>query len=158
MVSLLDVNTLVALAWPNHVHYAAAHTWFERHHTDGWATCPLTESGFVRVSSNPAATREAKTPGEAVLLLRRMVDLPGHVFWDDSTSLARSEDLPLERLTGHQQVTDAHLLLLTIQHRGQLVTFDTGLRQLIPPNYEDDLLTILSTMQVLGSTSSTRIT
>lgn len=57
MAALLDVNLLVALAWPNHVHHQAALGWFQRNQAAGWATCPLTESGFVRVSSNSASSR-----------------------------------------------------------------------------------------------------
>jgi toxin-antitoxin system PIN domain toxin len=88
MVSLLDVNLLIALAWPNHVHHRTAMTWFQRHQEDGWATCPVTQSGFVRVSSNPQAVSDARSPAEAVLLLRRIVALPHHEFWQDDVALA----------------------------------------------------------------------
>jgi toxin-antitoxin system PIN domain toxin len=143
VVSLLDVNALVALAWPNHVHHAPAREWFRRHHREGWATCPVTESGFVRVSSNPRATPEARTPGEAVLLLRRLVEVPGHEFWADDVSLARSERLPIERLTGHRQVADAHLLLLAAERGGRLVTFDRGASHLVPDGSAGEVLLVL---------------
>lgn len=144
MTSLLDVNTLLALAWPNHVHHRPAQRWFRDHHAHGWATCPLTESGFVRVSSSPQATAEAKSPAEAVLLLRRLVALEGHAFWADDVSLAREEHLPLERLIGYRQVTDAHLLTLAIHHGGRLVTFDRAIRTLVPAASDpDDVLLVL---------------
>ncbi len=143
MVSLLDVNTLVALAWPNHVHHEPAHRWFAEHHTHGWATCPLTESGFVRVSSSPLATPEARRPGEAVLLLRKIVELPHHTFWTDAVSLARSEEIRLETITGHRQVTDLHLLLLVIANGGRLVTFDRGVEQLLPSGVGSEALVVL---------------
>lgn len=54
MVALLDVNVLVALFDPAHVHHDAAHAWFGEHCAQGWATCALTENGLVRVLSNPA--------------------------------------------------------------------------------------------------------
>jgi predicted nucleic acid-binding protein len=54
--ALLDINVLVALAWPNHVHHETALHWFEVNHTYGWATSPLTQSGFVRVSPISAST------------------------------------------------------------------------------------------------------
>jgi toxin-antitoxin system PIN domain toxin len=79
MICLLDVNLLVALAWPNHVHHAAALGWFRRNQATGWATCPLTQSGFVRVSSNSAMVSDARSPQEAIQLLRRIVALPHHV-------------------------------------------------------------------------------
>lgn len=132
MIPLLDVNLLVALAWPNHVHHRAAHTWFRRVHAEGWATCPITQSGFVRVSSNRAVVPDAASPRDAVLLLREMVELPGHVFWSDEVSIARSDAFALDRLTGHRQVTDAHLLTLAVQHGGRVATLDRRLAAIVP--------------------------
>ena len=140
---LLDVNALVALAWPNHIHHAAVMRWFAEQHPDGWATCPLTESGFVRVSSNPLATAEAKTPAEALSLLREMVALPGHHFWLDDVSLAHSDLIDAGMLHGYRQVTDAHLLALTLRRGGRLVTFDRGVRHLIPAASADDDVVVL---------------
>ena len=140
---LLDVNAFVALAWPNHIHHAPVMRWFATHHTDGWATCPLTESGFVRVSSNPLATSEAKSPAEALSLLREMVALPGHHFWHDDVSLAKADLVDAAKLHGYRQVTDAHLLSLTIRRGGRLVTFDRGVRHLIPADTDDDDLVVL---------------
>ncbi len=143
METLLDVNTLVALAWPNHVHHSAAHAWFTEHHARGWATCPLTQSGFVRISSNPRATPVAKTPAEALLLLRRIVALPGHAFWPDDVSLASDENVTPARLLGHRQVTDAHLLCLAICRGGRLATFDRGVRDLVPDGHDSERLVVL---------------
>lgn len=140
---LLDVNALVALAWPNHVHHAPVTEWFGAHHAGGWATCPLTESGFVRVSSNPLVTSEARSPAEALVVLREIVALPGHHFWHDDVSLAKADIIDAARLHGHRQVTDAHLLALTIRRGGRLVTFDGGIRHLIPPDADEDLLVLL---------------
>lgn len=136
MIALLDVNVLVALAWPNHVHHEAAHRWFAgRHKRDGWATCSLTEGGFVRVSSNPALP-QARSPREALELLRRMVAIPGHHFWSDDVSLARDEVGLADRIVGHRQVTDAHLLRLAIRREGRLATFDRGVAELVPASLE----------------------
>jgi len=132
VIALLDVNVLVALAWPNHVHHRPALRWFRENQDDGWATCPMTQSGFVRVSSNRSALPDAKSPHEAVLLLRRIADLPGHVFWDDDVAMATSNEVEPSRLQGHRQVTDAHLVALAIRRNGCLATFDGGVRQLIP--------------------------
>jgi len=132
VIALLDVNLLVALAWPNHIHHAPALRWFRENRGDGWATCPLTQSGFVRVSSNHSALPDAKSPHEAVLLLRRIVDLPGQVFWNDDVALANAEEFEPSKLQGHRQVTDAHLVALAIRRNGCLATFDGGIRQLVP--------------------------
>jgi len=132
VIGLPDVNVLVALAWPNHVHHERARAWFEEHHRRGWATSPLTESGFVRVSSNRKVIPDARRPGEAILLLREMTSLPGHAFWRDDTSIARSRWVAAERLVGHGQVTDAHLVALCLERKGRLVTFDGGVADVLP--------------------------
>ena len=129
---LLDVNVLVALAWPNHVHHAAALAWFGKLGKDGFATCPVTQSGFVRVSSNARAIPSARTPREAHEILRRIVALPGHVFWTDDIDISSSEHIAWERLGSHSQVTDAHLLAIAIRHDGRLATLDRALSDLAP--------------------------
>ena len=144
MIALPDVNVLVALAWPNHVHHERARSWFEASHRKGWATCPVTESGFVRVSSNRKVIPEARRPGDAILLLREMTALAGHVFWADGTSLARSRWIAADRLVGHGQVTDAHLCAVALEHRGRLVTFDGGVADVLPRGIDArDVLTVL---------------
>jgi uncharacterized protein len=132
MTHLLDVNLLVALAWPNHIHHAAALNWFRRNQATGWATCALTESGFVRVSSNSSAVPEARSPLEAIHLLRRIVALPHHVFWHDDVSMASSEFIDEVPLAGYRQVTDAHLLTLAQHRGGRLATLDGKMRSLVP--------------------------
>jgi hypothetical protein len=144
VIGLPDVNVLVALAWPNHVLHERARAWFEDSHRRGWATCPVTESGFVRVSSNRKVIPEARRPGEAILLLREMTALPGHVFWSDDTSIARSPWIAAERLVGHGQVTDAHLAALSLRRKGRLVTFDRGIADVLPKGVEAGaVLTVL---------------
>lgn len=101
----------------------------------GWATCPLTQSGFIRVSSNPTALPDAKSPQEALLLLRRIVALPHHQFWEDGVSLATSNLVDVKRLTGYRQVTDLHLVTLALQKGGRLATIDGKIRSLVPRGY-----------------------
>jgi len=134
--ALLDVNVLVALAWPNHIHHARAHAWFASARGRGWATCPLTQSGFVRVSSNTAAIPDARTTGEALALLKRIVRLPGHEFWPDDVSAADDRARVFARVVGYRQVSDAHLLSLAIRRGGRLATFDAGIRDLVPPELD----------------------
>ena len=144
MTVLPDVNVLVALAWPNHLHHEAARGWFEKSHRGGWATCPLTESGFVRVSSNRKVIPSARRPEEAIGLLRQLTSLPGHTFWIDDTSIARSRWIAAGRLLGHGQVTDAHLVALSLRRRGRLATFDRGVAEVLPPGVPaSDVLTLL---------------
>ena len=98
----------------------------------GWVTCPMTQAGFVRVSSNPGSISAAVSPRDALDLLARMTRHADHRFWPDDVSLA---DLPAElraSLVGHRQVTDACLLSLAIAHQGTLATFDRGIMSLVP--------------------------
>jgi toxin-antitoxin system PIN domain toxin len=127
---LLDVNVLVALAWPSHVHHAAADAWFVEDGRKAWATTPVTENGFVRVSSNPRAIDGAVSPATAVALVAEMRRQRGHAFWPADISLADLDPPDLAAVVGHRQVTDAYLLALARRHEGVLVTFDDGLRPL----------------------------
>ncbi len=132
MISLLDVNVLVALAWPNHVHHDAATKWFKANQRSGWATCPITQSGFVRVSANERIVPLARPVSEALGVLRRLTELAGHHFWIDDVQISRSPYVQQERLMSHRQIADAHLLAIALRHKGRMATFDRGIRHLDP--------------------------
>ncbi len=127
-VGLLDVNMLIALAWPSHVHHQEARAWFGKHARAGWATCPFTQCGFVRTSSNEKFISEAVSPQDALALLREVVAHRHHRFWPDDIGLAQA---PTDLLVGHRQVTDAYLLGLAIRNQGRLVTLDTEVASLL---------------------------
>src|SRR5579884_4261339 len=80
---LLDTNVLMALGWPTHVHYDTARKWLASLGADLWATCPITESGFVRLSSNPRCVDQATTPQGAIVMLRELIQFGNHRFWND---------------------------------------------------------------------------
>jgi toxin-antitoxin system PIN domain toxin len=126
-VALLDVNALVALAWDSHVHHARVRTWFDLHGQNGWATCPVSESGFVRVSSNPKVLPSPISVAAARQVLAALRAAGSHRFLTDDVSLT-DPDVP--DLAGYRQVTDAHLLTLARRRGVRLVTFDTGLATL----------------------------
>lgn len=132
----MDVNVLVALAWPNHIHHRRALEWFGGVRDEGWATCPATEAGFVRVTSNVRAIPDARPPAEALALLREIRDVAGHQFWNDDVSPVDPEATPFERVVGYRQVTDAHLLSLALRREGCLATFDRGAVELAPSGVE----------------------
>jgi toxin-antitoxin system PIN domain toxin len=125
VVSLLDVNVLLALAWPNHQHHRLAEDWFLRHAKAGWATCALTELGFVRLSSNPAYSKNAVSPLNAIGLLAELRSMGKHTFWQAMPSVVNLKHLPL---AGHRQLNDALLVVLAEEQRGRVVTFDGGAR------------------------------
>jgi uncharacterized protein len=123
-VALLDTNVLLALAWPNHQHHAAAHHWFTAHAKKGWATCAFTQLGFIRLSANPAYTADAVSPRDAAALLNQWTQLKSHRFW---TSPAANNPAIYDRAIGHQQVNDAWLVEVARRNGGRLVTLDTRL-------------------------------
>lgn len=130
-VHLLDVNVLIALAWPQHIHHGEAHTWFDKVGRRAWSTCPISELGFIRISSNPKIIRDAVSPRDAVGLLKQISALPGHEFWSDIVAPVQAAALSSLALVGHRQVTDAYLLALAQHHKGKLATLDGGLSELI---------------------------
>jgi len=129
---LLDVNVVIALAWPLHMHHAVAHAWFERVGHKSWSTCPLTQLAFVRISSNSKIISAAVSPRAAVHALGQMVGLAGHVFWADDLQVNDLASFSSKALVGHRQVTDAYLIELAKRHKGKLATLDRGLADLLP--------------------------
>jgi hypothetical protein len=127
LISLLDVNVLVALFDPAHVHHETTHGWFGGHRAAGWATCPLTENGFARVLSNPAYPGNGTTLEDAVRRLERFRGSGDHTFWPDSVSLCDASRFDLRHVGGWRQVTDAYLLALAVAHDGRLATLDRGI-------------------------------
>jgi hypothetical protein len=129
---LLDASVFIALAWPEHSAHERASRWFARHGREGWATCPITQIALVRVLSNPAFSPRALTPANAMRVLNRNLELPGHRFWSDSTSLHEAMARLPSVLTGHRQITGAYLVGLALHNRGKLATLDRGIAQIAP--------------------------
>jgi toxin-antitoxin system PIN domain toxin len=126
-VTLLDVNVLVALLSQDSDSHDAAQRWFLHHARKGWATCPFTQAGFVRIISNPASSRHVIRPPQAIEVLEDSLKFPVHEFWKDDLSMAEATADFGEYLTGHQQTNDAYLLGLASRHKGRIVTFDRGI-------------------------------
>jgi len=130
---LLDTNLLIALLWPSHERHDLVLKWFTRHRAKGWATCPLTQAGFVRIVSNPAFSRDAVQPREAIHVLSANTAAKDHAFWPDDVPFAEAVAFAGVRLVGHQQVTDAYLLGLAIRRGGVLATLDQRIAVLTAP-------------------------
>lgn len=135
---LLDVNVLLALAWPTHQHHRAAHRWFRDESRHGWATCALTQLGFVRLSSNPSYSADAVSPQDGAALLVQLTAHAKHRFWAELPAIGMEM---LRQATGHQQVMDAYLVGLARSHRGRVVTFDARLKSHADG---DDLVTTIT--------------
>ena len=126
-IALLDVNVLLALSNPKHTHHEIAHDWFADHHERGWATCAITQNGFIRVLSNTAARAGIFRPAEVVDLLRRFCSAKEHVFWPDEVSLTDSTLFNASLIRGYRQVSDVYLLGLAKKMGGYLATFAAGI-------------------------------
>ena len=131
---LIDTNVLIALLWPSHAQHTRAVRWFTRHRSNGWATCPFTQAGFVRIVSNPAFSRDAVTPRDAVGVLAANTASKDHAFWPDELPLAEAIAFAGSKLLGHQQVTDAYLLGLVLRRGGRLATLDERITALTEPD------------------------
>jgi uncharacterized protein len=130
---LLDTNLLIALLWPSHERHELALKWFARQRAKGWATCPLTQAGFVRIVSNPGFSRDAVQPRDAIHVLSANTAAKDHAFWPDELPVAKAVAFTGVRLMGHQQVTDAYLLGLAIHRGGVLATLDQRIASLTEP-------------------------
>lgn len=121
-IHLLDVNVLLALFDPWHAFYETTHKWFESNKGAGWATCPITENGFIRLSSHP---RYQNRPGEANEIaekLNQFCDDPDHQFWAADVRLG--DIVKPGTVFTHGQVTDIYLLGLAVRNGGKLATLD----------------------------------
>ncbi|RST86313.1 PIN domain-containing protein [Aquibium carbonis] len=124
MRSLLDVNVLLALFDPIHVHHERAHRWWSSDAGDGWATCPITQNGFLRVVSNPNYPSPIPL-SDAQTLLSRQIGAASHEFWQDTISLTDAGRFDFNAIRGPKQLTDVYLLALALSNAGRLITFDT---------------------------------
>jgi toxin-antitoxin system PIN domain toxin len=124
--ALLDVSVLLALLDSDHIDHERATDWLDDEVRSGWASCAITENGFVRIISQQRYPSPI-TPAEAVELLAHACARPHHEFWLCDASLLDSGTVDRTRLHGHRQVTDAYLLALATRHDGRLVTFDQSI-------------------------------
>jgi uncharacterized protein len=129
MAALLDVNALIALVDWDHVGHEAMQSWFLRHQSSGWATCPLTENGMVRVLSQATYASGQRTPGEAIGILRalRIAFEKSHQFWPDDVSISDESVFHDALIAGARLVTNVYLLGLAARHRAKLISFDRAL-------------------------------
>lgn len=122
-ISLLDVNVLIALCDGRHEHHALAADWFLAHAARGWASCPLTQNGTLRIMSAPAYPG-ARPVAQVLAQLQTLCASAHHRFWPDALSLVQSDVLNPRHVLGHRQLTDSYLLALAVHQQGCLVTLD----------------------------------
>ncbi|MFZ1699819.1 MAG: TA system VapC family ribonuclease toxin [Pyrinomonadaceae bacterium] len=125
MRSLLDINILLALHDPDHVHSEAAHDWWSENSAEGWASCPISENGFVRICSGAVySPRLGFSVDQCIGLLRAFQKEHDHEFWPDTVSLSDFNIFSFDRIVGPRQLTDVYMLALAVINNGRLVTFD----------------------------------
>jgi toxin-antitoxin system PIN domain toxin len=128
---LLDVNVLLALSDPMHVHHAAAHRWFAARGPAAWATCPFTENGFVRIASHPNYPNRPGDIPAVLAILRQLCAVEGHHFWAADVSIR--DVLQPSMLITHAHVTDIYLLSLAVHKGGKLATLDRRIPAAVIP-------------------------
>jgi len=122
---LLDINLLLALTDPMHIHHEFAHDWFAAEGMHDWATCPITENGFVRIASHPNYPNSPGNSTVVLAILRQLCQTPGHHFWSEEISIR--EALAPEVIITHAQITDVYLLGLAVHNKGKMATFDKSI-------------------------------
>lgn len=126
MRALLDVNVLLALFDVGHLFHDRARAWWRVNSDFGWASCPLTENGYLRIVSQRSYQRSVRL-SDAVVQLRNWAVPPLHEFWPDDISLLDEARISYAHLLGPKQIMDVYLLALAVRHGGRLVTLDRGI-------------------------------
>jgi toxin-antitoxin system PIN domain toxin len=123
MRALLDVNVLIALHDANHAQHALASEWFIAHAAAGWASCPLTQNGVLRIMAHRSYSNP-QPMSVLVAMLRASTQSAIHTFWPDDLSLLDAQHFQHARIHSPKQLTDLYLLALAVKHGGRLVSFD----------------------------------
>jgi toxin-antitoxin system PIN domain toxin len=126
LTSLFDLNVLIAMFDEEHIHYERAHRWWGRNRQHGWASCPITQNGFVRVVSQPSYSNSIPVT-DAIALLRRAVAHRDHTFWPDDLSVVDPAHFDHTQIRAPRQLTDLYLLALAVKNDGRLVTMDDAI-------------------------------
>ena len=125
MRSLLDVNVLLALLDANHLHHGLVMAWWKENQGQGWASCPLTQNGVLRIMSGSSYLNR-QAPAVVAERLGLATAHNSHKFWPDTLSLLEAGLLKWERVIGSRQITDTYLLALAVKNGGRFVTLDKG--------------------------------
>jgi len=126
MRALLDVNVLIALLDAGHVHHTVARDWLHQNIGQGWASCPLTQNGCIRILSQ-SNYPGAQAPALVSARLAGACNTEWHEFWPDSISLLQPGVLEWRQILGSRNLTDSYLLALAVRNGGRLVTLDRSI-------------------------------
>lgn len=141
--ALLDVNVLIALLDANHIHHTTAKQWLTDNAVGGWASCPITQNGCVRILSAPKYPN-ATTAQDAIRRLAKATSTISHHFWPDSVSLFQPGLVNWQKALTSRTITDAYLLALAVKNNGRFVTFDRGINTEFVTGANREHLTVLA--------------
>jgi toxin-antitoxin system PIN domain toxin len=134
---LLDTNVLIPLLWPLHAEQGKVREWFKAVAADSFATCSLTQAGFLRITCSPAIVGERYELSDARALLLEFTNWSGHAFWPTTLSFFEATASFERRMHGPKQITDAYLLGIAKHHGGKLATLDKAVKSLAGPEFGD---------------------
>ncbi len=143
MRALLDVNVLIALHDKDHINHNLVSRWFQTDAEKGWASCPITQNGFLRIMSQSGYANPLPI---AMLsgVLARSTQSPFHQFWPDAISALDEQLFAIGSLSSHRQLTDAYLLALAIHHNGRFVTLDQTVASMAVKSFSTNRLLVIS--------------
>jgi toxin-antitoxin system PIN domain toxin len=141
--ALLAINVLLALLDSDHIDHRRAREWLDAEIGSGWASCAITQNGFVRIVSQPRYPSPVP-PLHALQLLAQACSTAHHEFWPCDVSVLDPAVVDRSRVHGPRQVTDAYLLALATHHGGRFVTFDRSVVLSTVPAATSDNLTVLA--------------
>ena len=128
MRALLDINVIIALFDPDHSLHNRAHSWWASNRKLGWASCPISDNGVIRIMTNPAYSRRAPfSPSDIISRLQSFSEQTDYEFWPDELSICDVKTFAHNRVLGSRQLTDIYLLALAADRGGRLATFDQSI-------------------------------
>ena len=142
MRALLDVNVLIALLDAAHMHHARATQWLQQEIAHGWASCPLTQNGCLRIMAQPGYS-QPQPLAALVAMLSQSTATRFHAFWPDDLSVLDAGHFHHAHIHSPRQLTDLYLLALAVRHGGRLVTFDQRIPLSAVPQARAEHLVVL---------------
>lgn len=143
LITLLDVNVLIAICDGHHADHIRASEWFAEHALQGWASCPLVQNGAVRIMSQPTYPG-ARPIGQIIRQVRAMCESKNHHFWPNDISILDVNKFAHQHVLGNKQITDIYLLALAVKNDGRLLTLDRKIPlQAVNGATRENLVTLL---------------
>ena len=142
MRCLLDTSILIALLDASHIHHRLTAQWLQTYGGAGWASCPITLNGCIRILSQPSYPNRLPIQ-QVVAGLRHAMQHPLHEFWADDVNTVTTNVIDWSYTVRPAQLTDVYLLALAVAHKACFVTLDQGIAPACVPTARADQLVVL---------------